>query len=464
MTRTQTVGLIYYFGPFRLDAHERLLSCGGAHVPLPPKVLETLLALVADHGRVIEKGELMQRVWPDTFVEEVNLAKNISALRKVLNEGDRTQEFIETIPKRGYRFVASVRQLLPTEPAPETSRVVCVATEPLGGAVPLDSPFYLIRSVDYEFSAAVERCEGILRLEGARQVGKTSLLARGVQQARNRGWRVLFTDLQTFTSDDLVSMNTFLLALSEQVADRLELELSPRLMWESWRSPTLNFEKFLRRHVLCPQDQPLLWAVDEVDRLFSRPFAFEVLALFRSWHNARSLEPEGPWQRLTLAISYSTEAHLFLTSLYQSPFNVGTRLFLEELTLEEVQELNQRYGSPLGNSSELGSYLRLVGGNPYLVNCGLHELAHCGLSLDGLKACADSDQGPFADYLHRILVSLHQEKTLLESVRQILANGACPDADMRYRLRCAGIVMSSANGQCGLSCQLLADYLKKHLT
>jgi TolB-like protein/DNA-binding winged helix-turn-helix (wHTH) protein/Tfp pilus assembly protein PilF len=101
---------IYEFGPFRLDAAERLLSRDGEVISLQPKVFDLLLALVARPGRLVEKDELMKAVWPDTIVEEVNLANNISILRKTLSENG--ERFIETAPKRGYRFVASVREIV----------------------------------------------------------------------------------------------------------------------------------------------------------------------------------------------------------------------------------------------------------------------------------------------------------------------------------------------------------------
>src|SRR5215831_805470 len=101
---------IYEFGPYRLDAAERLLSRDGEVVPLQPKVFDLLLALVERHGRLLEKDELMKVVWPDTVVEEVDLANNISILRKTISENG--QQFIETVPKRGYRFVAEVREVV----------------------------------------------------------------------------------------------------------------------------------------------------------------------------------------------------------------------------------------------------------------------------------------------------------------------------------------------------------------
>jgi Tol biopolymer transport system component/DNA-binding winged helix-turn-helix (wHTH) protein len=102
---------LYEFGPFRLDVDERLLMRDGRMTPLPPKVFDTLLVLVENSGRVVSKDELMQSLWPDTFVEESNLTQNISQLRRALGDGASDAQYIETIPKRGYRFVAGVQSL-----------------------------------------------------------------------------------------------------------------------------------------------------------------------------------------------------------------------------------------------------------------------------------------------------------------------------------------------------------------
>jgi len=100
----------YSFGPFLLDVRESLLLRDGEHVTLPPKAFETLVALVESSGRLLTKEDLMSRLWPETFVEEANLANNISLLRKVLEDDRQVSKYIETVPKRGYRFVASVER------------------------------------------------------------------------------------------------------------------------------------------------------------------------------------------------------------------------------------------------------------------------------------------------------------------------------------------------------------------
>lgn len=99
---------IYGFDRFQLDARERLLFDGTRTVPLAPKVFDTLLLLVENGGRVLSKERMLREIWEDSFVEENNLAQNISFLRRVLGE-TKEQKFIETVPKYGYRFIAPVR-------------------------------------------------------------------------------------------------------------------------------------------------------------------------------------------------------------------------------------------------------------------------------------------------------------------------------------------------------------------
>src|SRR5215831_3970681 len=100
---------LYEFGPFSLDPAERVISRDGVPVALTPKVFDTLVCLVRNRGRLLTKDELLKEIWPDTFVEEVNLAVNISTLRKTFGENPQDNRYIETVPGHGYRFVADVR-------------------------------------------------------------------------------------------------------------------------------------------------------------------------------------------------------------------------------------------------------------------------------------------------------------------------------------------------------------------
>jgi eukaryotic-like serine/threonine-protein kinase len=108
---SRRVKRLYEFGPFLLDPAERTLRREGEPVPLTPKVLDMLVVLVENSGRLLNKKDLMEAVWPDSFVEEGNLSFNVSSLRKALGEDPKEPLYIETVPRRGYRFTANVRVL-----------------------------------------------------------------------------------------------------------------------------------------------------------------------------------------------------------------------------------------------------------------------------------------------------------------------------------------------------------------
>src|SRR5215470_14173364 len=107
-TRGVETGHVYQFGPYRLDPRERTLLRGNEAVTLPPKAFDTLVLMVRNGGRLMEKDELIRTLWPDSFVEDGSLSNNIFVLRKALGEDPR---YIETVPKRGYRFVGAVQCL-----------------------------------------------------------------------------------------------------------------------------------------------------------------------------------------------------------------------------------------------------------------------------------------------------------------------------------------------------------------
>jgi AAA-like domain/TIR domain len=347
--------------------------------------------------------------------------------------------------------------------------------EPAGGAVPLDSEYYIERPTDAEFRKAVDRRTCVVLVKGARQMGKTSLLARGLQQARAAGATVVTTDFQTLNTDDLSSIDKFYRALMKQMIKRLGLKIPLDEAWRAGDSANDNFAAFLET-VLEGVPQSLVWGMDEVDRLFTSEFASEVFGLFRSWHNDRMLNPEGPWTRLSMVIVYATEAYLFIKDINQSPFNVGTKIELRDFGIEEVAELNRRYGIPLKSPAEIQRFFALVGGSPYLVRRGLQELtapaagsggAADGGSLEAFESIADQDEGPFGDHLRRILVTLAKNPALTVAVRQVIgATGAKASIPMDdfVRLRSAGVMTGASSNEVTPRCELYRKFLLRHLT
>jgi hypothetical protein len=335
--------------------------------------------------------------------------------------------------------------------------------EGAGGAVPLDSPFYVARPADDELGVAIARGDGIILVKGARQMGKTSLLARGLQQARRGLARVVLTDLQDLTDADLSSLESFYRSIGDSLCEQLGLDRSKLAAWDQGRGPNLNFERLMRRLVTEQGGCGLFWGLDEVDRLFVTPFGGQVFAMFRSWYNRRALDPDGPWDRLAMALVCATEAHLFITDLNQSPFNVGTHISLEDFSIEQVGELNRRYGSPLVGRRELARFQLWFDGQPFLTRHGLHEMAVRAWPLERLEQEAPREDGVFGDHLRRLLAMLRKDEALLEALRSWLGGTRVLDGESFYRLRSAGILKGEVAAQARPRCQLYGEYLKHHL-
>lgn len=134
----------YEFGPFSLDVGEGVLRREGRLVPLRPKDLELLRALLENSGRLLEKDELLRRVWPDSFVEEANLSYHVFTLRKVLGDDREASRYVETVPRRGYRFVANGIRDITMRPIGAVRRYTSLQQDPvaagseLGASVVLD--------------------------------------------------------------------------------------------------------------------------------------------------------------------------------------------------------------------------------------------------------------------------------------------------------------------------------------
>ena len=106
-----------------------------------------------------------------------------------------------------------------------------------------------------------------------------------------------------------------LILVGAVIADQLGLDMFPHEAWDPRLGASMNFNRYVRRQVLGQVREPIVWGLDEVEQLATCDFGSEVFGLLRSWHNQRVTDPAGPWQRLTLAIAYATEAHLLISNL-----------------------------------------------------------------------------------------------------------------------------------------------------
>src|SRR3974390_2293624 len=143
----------------------------------------------------------------------------------------------------------SPRPAEPPAAAPAPAHPRPPALEAVGGAVPLDSEFYVTRPADGELLAAIANRDSIVLIKGARQMGKTSMLARGLQYAREQNVPAVSTDLQKFNAENFKTVNRLYLTMAESIADQLNLETEPAVSWGERRGPNANFERFLRKEI-----------------------------------------------------------------------------------------------------------------------------------------------------------------------------------------------------------------------
>lgn len=176
-------GASFEFGPFRLEPGERRLLCGRDTIAVAPKALDLLVLLVGEPDRLFKKEELMERLWPGVFVEEVNLAQNISALRRVLG-GDGRQSYIQTVAGAGYRFVAPVRRSADSSDERTQTRLLVLPFRMLKPDAELD---FLAFSLPDALTATLSALETIIvrsSLVAARFAGDAPDLPRIAREAQ----------------------------------------------------------------------------------------------------------------------------------------------------------------------------------------------------------------------------------------------------------------------------------------
>lgn len=454
---------VYDFGNFRFDPDTWRLFENGREVRLGDKPKKVLWELLKAPSSMLTFKQACETVWeqpydPNNAAFHNTLRATVDQLRNIIG-----RECIKSVMKHGYILAADVlpistdQKVKPCTPVrPDPAPVL----EPPIGALPPDSPVYTPRAADDEFQKWITQHCSFILIQGPRQTGKTSLLARWKPIACNTGALVAFTDLQSFPGDAFANVEQFFFALAESLAGELDLETRPEGVGKNLGLRGPEFQRYIEEKLLSEISEPIVWMVDEVDRLFACKYRDEVFARFRSWHNRRATKPEQPWRRLTVAMAYATEPHLFSNDLSQSPFNVGMRIALEDFSFAQLAELNRRYDSLL-SEDDLKKFFALVGGHPYLVNYGLYWMADHRCDLSELAACADRDDGPYGEHLRRIWTL--PDADLLRAIIAMLRGQPDLTTAEFYRLRTAGVLSGDAPRSARMRCQLYEIYLKKRL-
>jgi hypothetical protein len=326
-----------------------------------------------------------------------------------------------------------------------------------------DLTYWVARPAEAELRRSIEQAASIVLVYGARRMGKSSLVARALDYARMQDSATVLTDLGNLSSTEMETIEALYRALAGRIAGQLRLPIDENRDWDPRYPASLNFERFVRRRALAGCSGQLVWAIDNIDRLVDCSFASDVFGLFRAWHNERSYSSSGPWTRLTLVIAHATEPQLFINDPNQSPFNVGIRITLENLTVDEIADLNAKFGLPLQTRQEEVKFRELVAGQPYLAQRGLCEMAKRKMDFATFAAAAADDDGPYGDHLREFLCQTEQDPALAAEVRGLLRAKNTLGIDRFYELRSRGLVSGHSADRARILCEIYRSYLARHL-
>ncbi len=358
---------------------------------------------------------------------------------------------------------ASKAELLEAVPAPTLPKPTPMA-QPLElpeGTMELESKFYIERSSDLIALQTIRKQGVTIPIKGPRQMGKSSLLIRLMNAAREAQKKVVFLDFQFFDKAALANADLFYRRLCQWLTIKLRVPDQVEEWWQLYGSMgnPLACTFYLQDYLLPTIDGPIVLAMDEVESTFGTAFRSDFFAMLRGWHNSRATEPI--WKQLDLALVTSTEPYQLIEDLNQSPFNVGQVVELTDFTQAQVIELNQQHGTPL-TSLQIQDLMDLLHGHPYLVRRALYLVASNRMTFEQLLQNRCSERGPFGDHLRYHLSRIYDQASLVNSLFHVFRTQTCPDERIFFRLRGAGLIRRDGK-KVAPRCRLYTEYFQEHL-
>jgi transcriptional regulator with XRE-family HTH domain len=334
------------------------------------------------------------------------------------------------------------------------------------GQVPLASTFYIERPpIEAQCYQEIVHPGALIRIKAPRQMGKTSLMARILEQARNQGYRTVHLSFQLATSDVLSNVDKLMRWFCLCVSQKLRLPNQLADYWDDIFDGNYNSTSYFEQYLLVATNSPLVIGLDESDRVFAYPeVANDFFGLLRAWYEKAKYGDRDSdiWKKLRLIVSHSTEVYIPM-NLNQSPFNVGLSIELPEFTLAQVQDLTHRY--QLDWTHQIGELMRLVGGHPYLVRVAMYHVAHQAIAFEQVLEQAATEVGIYSDHLRRLLWNLEQHPELANAFRNVVTAKAPVSLKsiLAFKLNSLGLVTIASN-HITPRCELYRQYFCEHLS
>ena len=331
------------------------------------------------------------------------------------------------------------------------------------GQVPLNSRFYVERSpIETNCYKTVLQPGSLIRIKAPRRTGKSSLMVRILNHAEQQDCQTVFLSFQLAERSIFQDLDKFLQWFSASVGLGMHLPNRIEGYWDELFGSKISCKIYFEQYLLAKTTQPLVLALDDVDRLFDYPeLADEFFGLLRTWHE--QAKNQNIWQKLRLVVAHSTEVYIPL-NVNKSPFNVGLPIELPIFTASQVSYLAKQYGLNWSNE-KIEQLMAIANGQPYLIQWGLYSLWEHNISLGELLQQALNDQGIFADHFRRLLWTLKQDPSLAKAFNQVVQATHPVELELlsAFKLESLGLVHLKSN-QAIPSCDLYTKYFRNHLS
>lgn len=446
--------------------------------PKQRSVLECLL-----QGK--SNGDIKRELYSE-HAHDSTVSKLISAICKAFDEelakrGEPLQ--ISNDKGASYRLRDELIELYvryePNHPAlnPTLLKRQAVELEAPDYPVSPESRFYIERPpLEVGCCEALAKPGALLRIRAPKQMGKSSLMNRLLNDLANRGSQVVFWSLAELDRDVLGSLEQLLKSFCWEISRQLEIEkLEIEAMiadcWDSPASQKIKCSDYFQNCLLPRIEGSLVLALDDVDCLFFQRESADFFTMLRKWHEKGGQQKV--WQKLSLVLAYSTEDYAQL-DLNQSPFNVGSPIKLPEFTLPQMQDLAAQHGlnwgiepgkeKARGLDYSLTALRALVGGHPYLVRLAMYAVAQGDLTVERLLQEALTDAGIYNPHLRRHWDVLRQRPDLAAAMKQVVMadEPVVLNPGQKFKLQSMGLIEFRGN-EVVPSCRLYRDYFRRVL-
>jgi AAA-like domain len=336
------------------------------------------------------------------------------------------------------------------------------------GQVPLTSNFYVERPpIEERCYQEILQPGSLIRIKAPGQMGKTSLMARMLNEARKHSYQTVSLSFHLADKAVFTSLDTFLRWFCESVGRKLKQLSQLDDYWRIYGSKdktTAYFEECLLEEI----DSPLVISLDGVDRIFAyRDIAEDFFSLLRAWYEYAKYGDRSSelWQKLRLVLVHSKEVYIPL-NINQSPFNVGLSIELQDFTPEQVKILLERHPGLNWTDAQVKKLMDMVGGHPYLVRLALYHIQRQDSTLEQFLQTAATEAGIYSDHLRSHLCNLEPHPNLATAFNQVV-NSLVPmelDSESAFKLHSMGLVVYSKENKVLPSCDLYRQYFQHRLS